>query len=125
MINEILFFCKNVTKLCFLFLFFSKYIVGFFSSNFHSESGKNVLGGLSESHTGLRYCWDTGVATVFSPSQNFIRGLNLLNSSENMYRTFYIKRNPSPYEFVLHFLKECSRAQAMVGLTHQKSLWTV
>ena len=58
MINGIIFFCKNVTKLC------SKTHCLFFSSNFLSESGKNVLGGLSECHTGLRYCWDTGVITV-------------------------------------------------------------
>ena len=56
MINEISFFCKNVRKVC------SKIHCLFFSSNFHSESGKNVFGGLSECHTGLRFfCWDTGV----------------------------------------------------------------
>ena len=119
MINEIIFFCKNVKKL--------------FSLNFHSECGKNVYGGLSECHTGLRFCWDSGVdSTVVCVQQPFSvqvksssRGLNLLSSSKNMYRTFYIKRNIIPYEFVLHFLKCCFRSQAMVGLTNQKSLLTV
>ena len=100
-----------------------KYIVCFFSSNFHSESGKNVFGGLSECNTGLRFCWDAGVDyTVVCVLQPFsvqvktsLRGLNLLHSSENMYRTLYIKRNPSPYEFVLLLLKGCLLAQAMDG----------
>ena len=111
MINEINFFCKNVRER------FSEIHCSFVFQFSFGEREKRLRRIVGMSH---------GIKVLLKISS---RGLNLLNSSKNMYRTFYIKRNPIPYEFVLHFLKDCSWAQAMVGLTHQKksilTVWTL